>query len=84
MKTPARNAALWLACIPLLLPAPVISLAIIFSGFTKGSRDPKLPIVMALATANIIISTVVLVKVNKFIGAWMVDRINEFIELFLS
>lgn len=76
-RRPTRNVALWLACIPLVLPAPVIAGVIAFSELMKGDRDARWVLVLAISTANFLLSAVAIALISNLFGDWMVDRLDD-------
>ena len=75
-RRPARDVALWLACIPLVLPAPVIAGGIAFSERIKGDRDARWWLVIALSVVNFVLSAVAITWIFTLFGGWMVDQLN--------
>lgn len=81
---PARDVALWLACIPFILPAPVIAGFIALSKRIKGDRDPRWSLILTLSVINFILSAAVLAWISMLLGGWMADRLNDLLgPLFL-
>lgn len=76
-RRPAREVALWLACIPLVLPSPLVAGSIAVSARLKGDRDPRWWLIMALSMVNFFLSALALVWISTFFGNWMVDRLND-------
>lgn len=75
---PARDMALWLACIPFVLPAPVIAGIIALSKRTKGDRDPRWRLVLTLSSANFLLSAAALAWIAALLGGWMAGHLDDF------
>lgn len=77
VSRPARDVALWLACVPFVLPAPLIAGVIALSKRMKGERDPRWRIVLAISCANFVLSAVLLAVLYSILGDWIILRLNE-------
>lgn len=81
---PARDVALWLACVPLILPAPVIAGSIALSSRIKGNRDPRWRLVIAISIVNFLLSAVAVAWISTILGGWVADRLHDLLgPLFL-
>lgn len=81
-RRPAREVALWLACVPLILPSPVVAGALAISARLKGDTDARWWLIMALSAVNFALSSVAIVWISTFFGNWMVDRLNDLLGPF--
>lgn len=81
-RRPARDVALWLACIPLVLPSPVVAASIAISARLKGDTDPRWWLILALSAGNFLLSVVAIVWISTFFGNWMIDRMHDFLGPF--
>ncbi|MFT6091854.1 MAG: hypothetical protein ACJAWM_001668 [Sulfitobacter sp.] len=81
---PARDVTLWLACIPLVLPAPVIAAIIAISKLNAGSHDERWRQILMISALNFVLSTIVLAWGSTILGGWMTERLHDlFGPLFL-
>jgi hypothetical protein len=83
-RRPAKDVALSLACVPLVLPAPIIAGMIALSERVKGNRDPQWRLVLAISISNFVISVIALAGIAMLLGGWMAEQLNDFLgPLFL-
>ncbi len=73
----ARDVTLWIACIPLVLPAPVIAGFIALSKRSGGDRDERWRLILMISAVNFALSAVVLAWLSTMLGGWMTDRLHE-------
>jgi hypothetical protein len=81
---PARDVTLWLACIPLVLPAPVIAAVIAISKLNAGSHDERWHQILLISALNFILSAILLAWGSTILGGWVAERLQDlFGPLFL-
>lgn len=76
-RMPAKDIALWLSCVPLVLPAPLVAGTLALSERIKGDSDPRWNIVMVLSVLNFLLSAVAIVWISTLFGDWLVDKMHE-------
>lgn len=81
-RRPAVDVALWLACIPLILPAPVIAGVIAGSARAKGDKDASWNAVILLSILNFLISSMILAWIASVFGEWILERLRDFLGPF--
>lgn len=79
---PARDVALWLACIPFVLPAHLVAGAIAVSRRRKGDLDPRWRLVLLISFVNFLVSAIVLSLLYSIIGDWIIVRLEELLGPF--
>lgn len=82
-RRPAREIALWLACIPLVLPAPLIAGIMAVSAKWRGNSDPRWALVMAISAANFVLSAMAIAWLSALFGGWLIERLNELFDPFI-
>jgi polyferredoxin len=82
-RRPATKIALWLAFIPLMLPAPLIAGIMAVSARWRGNSDPTWTLIMAISAANFMLSAVAIAWLSTLFGGWLVERLREFFDLFI-
>lgn len=76
-RMPAKDIALWLSCVPLVLPAPLVAGTLALSERIKGDSDPRWNLVMVLSVLNFLLSAVAIVWISTLFGDWLVDKLHE-------
>lgn len=82
-RRPAKEIALWLACIPLVLPAPLIAGIMAVSAKWQGNIDPRWTLVLAVSVANFVLSAVAIAWLSTIFGGWLVERLRELFGPFI-
>lgn len=80
---PARDVAFWLACIPFVLPAPLIAGIVAIRAFAKGAPDARWKLVISIAAINFILSAMAIAGALMLLGDWMIARLDELPWIFL-
>lgn len=81
---PARDVTLWLACIPLVLPAPIIATFIALAKKNGGDHDKRWRQILIISAVNFALSAIVLAWLSSILGGWMTERLHDlFGPLFL-
>jgi len=79
---PARDVALWLSLVPLLLPGHVIAGTIAVAKRNHGDTDPRWSLVLSISAANFILSFIALIWLYYLLGEWVLDRLNDLLGPF--
>jgi len=76
-QRPARDVALWLAAIPLLLPAHLIAAIIALSRRNDGDLDPRWNLVLAISIANFLLSIALLIWGYYLFSEWLFGHLHK-------
>lgn len=79
---PARDVALWLSVVPFVLPAPLVAGMIALSRRKSGDTDPRWGKVLALSSANVLLSLTLLIYGYHLLGELVLDRVNDLFDPF--
>lgn len=83
VRRPAHEVAFWLACIPLIIPAPLLASAIALSKLHKEDNKTGWVLILVASTINLLISAFLLTWLYFTLGDWILDRLRELLGPFL-
>lgn len=81
-RRPARDVAFWLACVPLVIPAPLIAGVIALSRRKSGDADPQWRLILCISVVNFLLSILLLTWLYYLLGEWVLDRFHDLISPF--